>query len=271
VTTLGLIAGGGGLPLAIADGCRAQGRPYWVIRLKGMADPALAAHPGEDVGLAELGRCVRSLRSSGCTRVCFAGVVRRPDFRELKPDLLGLRHLPGVIAAASRGDDALLRAVLGVFEKEGFQVEGVSEAAAALLLPSGRFGRFGPLEDEEADIALAVQAAREVGATDIGQGAIARGGVVVARETCDGTDAMLAAYAEEVQPSGRAGVLAKLPKAHQDMRVDIPTIGVATVEAAAWAGLVGIVGQAGALLVVDPSAVREAADRLRVFIWGLEG
>ena len=266
---LGLIAGGGGLPLAIADGCRAQGREYWVIRLKGLADPALAAHPGEEVGLAELGHCLKSLRRSGCDTVCFAGIVRRPDFSSLRPDLKGLMHLPAVIAAARRGDDAVLRAILEVFEHEGFRVEGVAEAGASLLLPPGPFGRFRPLEEEEADVAAAEQAAREVGATDIGQAAIARDGQVVARETADGTDAMLALYADQA-PGGRGGVLAKIPKPHQDMRVDIPTIGVATVEAAAWAGLVGIVGQAGALLVVDPPAVREAADRLRVFICGLE-
>jgi DUF1009 family protein len=266
---LGLIAGGGGLPVAIAEGLRGSGRPYFVIRLKGMADVALAAHPGEDVGLAELGKCLKALRRAGCDKVCFAGKVRRPDFAVLRPDLKGLAHLPAIMASAKAGDDALLRAVLGVFEKEGFGVEGVGEAGAPLLLQPGPLGRFTPLDSELPDLDMAVQAALEVGRTDIGQAAVARGGVVVAREGEEGTDAMLAAYAEQAQPTGRFGVLAKLPKPHQDMRVDIPTIGVATVEAAAWAGLVGIVGRAGALLVVDPQAVREAADRLRVFVWGL--
>jgi DUF1009 family protein len=266
---LGLVAGGGGLPVAIAEACRTQGRPYFVIRLKGMAEAALGGHPGEDVGLAELGRCLKALKAAGCGSVCFAGNVRRPDFTALRPDLKGLQHLPAIMAAARRGDDALLRAVLKVFEAEGFAVEGVGEAGSSLLLPAGPLGTFQPLESELGDVQLAVRAAQEVGRTDIGQAAVAREGAVVARETEAGTDAMLAAYAEEA-PSGRAGVLAKMPKPHQDLRVDIPTIGVATVEAAAWAGLVGIVGQAGALLVVDAPKVREAADRLRVFVYGLE-
>jgi len=266
---LGLIAGGGGLPVAIAEACRAAGRPYFVIRLKGMADAALGAHPGEDVGLAELGRCLKALKEAGCDTVCFAGNVRRPDFAALKPDLKGLKHLPVIVAAARKGDDALLRAVLEVFEGEGFQIEGVAEAGSSLLLAPGPLGTFQPLESELGDVQAAVRAAQEVGRTDVGQAAIARGGVIVAREAEEGTDAMLAAYAEEAA-SGRGGVLAKMPKPHQDLRVDVPTIGVATVEAAAWAGLVGVVGQAGALLVVDPPKVREAADRLRVFVYGLE-
>lgn len=266
---LGLIAGGGGLPMAIAEACRAADRPYFVIRLRGMADEPLQDHPGDDVGLAELGRCLRALRDAGCEKVCFAGNVRRPDFASLKPDLKGLKHLPGIMAAARRGDDALLRAVLDVFEREGFEVEGVADAGADLLLPPGPLGLFQPLEAELGDVELAIRAAQEVGRTDIGQAAIARAGVVVARETEDGTDAMLSAYAEEAA-SGRGGVLAKMPKPHQDLRVDIPTIGVATIEAAAWAGLVGVVGQAGALLVVDPAAVRETANRLRIFVYGLE-
>jgi DUF1009 family protein len=266
---LGLIAGGGGLPVAIAEACRTEGRPYFTVRLKGMAEADLKAHPGEDVGLAELGRCLKALKAAGCEKVCFAGKVRRPDFAALRPDLKGLQHLPALMTAARQGDDALLRAVLKVFEAEGFEVEGVAEAGASLLLPPGPLGTFRPLDEELGDVQLAIRAAQEVGRTDVGQAAIARGGAVVAQETEDGTDAMLTAYAEGA-PSGRGGVLAKMPKPHQDLRVDIPTIGVATVEAAAWAGLVGIVGQAGALLVVDPPKVRAAADRLRVFVYGLE-
>lgn len=270
MTKLGLIAGGGGLPGAIAQACAEQGRPYFVIRLKGLAEPSLGAHPGEDVGLAELGRCIKALKAAGCERVCFAGIVKRPNFAALKPDLTALKYLPAVAAAAREGDDALLRAVLGVFEKEGFQVEGVGEAGASLLLPWGSLGIFGPLEAEQADMALALDAARRLGLTDVGQAAVARDGEVVALETADGTDAMLAGYATDYEPTGRGGVLAKVPKPRQDLRVDLPTIGVATVEAAAWAGLVGIVGEAGSLLVVDPAAVREAADRLRIFVYGVE-
>ena len=268
---LGLIAGGGGLPVQIARACERQGRPVFVIRLKGLTDPELLNFPGVEAGPVELGRCVKALRGAGCRSVCFAGLIGRPDFATLKPDLLALKYLPGVMAAAKGGDDALLRAILGVFEKEGFHVESVAAAGQTLTLEEGPLGQIAPGPEHLDDIRLALGAAREVGVTDAGQGAVARDGVVLAREDYDGTDAMLGrcAAAPDAAQGERHGVLAKTPKPIQDRRVDLPTIGVATLEHLHAAGLAGVVGEAGALLIVDPDAVREAADRLGLFVMGV--
>lgn len=267
---LGLIAGGGGLPVEIASDCRDRGRPLFVVRLAGLASPKLNDFPGDEAGVAELGRCVRLLRREGCHVVCFAGAVRRPvDFTGLRPDLLALRYLPQVASAARGGDDALLRSILGVFESEGFKVEGVGEAAASLRLGLGPLGAVSPTHAHEPDIAQALAAAWEIGRTDLAQGAVARDGQVIATEGADGTDAMLA----RLEPAGgaRRGVLAKLPKPGQDRRVDLPTIGIRTIERAAEAGLAGVVGAADGILVVDRAAVREAADRHGLFVVGVEG
>jgi len=267
VGRLGLIAGGGGLPIAIAQDCASRGREIFVIRLEGIADPALRTLPGEAAGLAQFGRSVKALRRAGCRSVCLAGMVRHPDFSALKPDLLAMKHLPGVIAAAGKGDDALLRAVLGAFEREGFEVEGAGQAAPGLLLGEGPLGAVSPGPGQQADILAALHAACEVGRTDIAQGAVARGGEIIAREGRGGTDAMLAAL--PAASGDRRGVLAKLPKPNQDRRVDLPTIGVRTIERAAAAGLAGLVGDPQGLLVVERAAVCEAADRLGVFVCGV--
>jgi len=268
---LGLIAGAGGLPVEIAAACAVSGRPCHVIRLRGMADVALQDYPGEEVGLAELGRCIKALRREGCQRVCFAGSVRRPDFAALRPDLGGIKHLPGLLAAARGGDDALLRAVLAMFESEGFDVEGVGQAAEGLLLTEGPLGSVAPGGAEQSDIALAMAAARDLGSRDIGQAAVARMGNILASEQDDGTDAMLRRCIASRPPGPlRQGVLAKVPKPFQDRRVDLPTIGATTIELAAQAGLAGVAGEAGGLLVVDRGAVREAADRLGLFVVGVE-
>jgi DUF1009 family protein len=267
---LGLIAGGGGLPVEIAEDCRSRGRPIFVVRLAGLAEEALKAFPGEDAGVAELGRCVRLLRRAGCEQVCFAGIVRRPaDFSALRPDLRALKYLPRVVAAARGGDDGLLRAILGVFESEGFEIEGVGQAATSLRLGPGALGAVVPGEIHKEDIRTAIEAAWEVGRTDVAQGAVSRDGAVIAREEADGTDAMLKRLPHA--PAERRGILAKLPKPSQDRRVDLPTIGVRTVEQAAEAGLAGLVGAADGLLVVDRAAVRAAADRLGLFILGVDG
>lgn len=271
---LGLIAGGGALPVEVAAFCERAGRPFHVLRLKGFAGPELARFPGVDVGLAEVGKAIDALKKTGARSVCFAGIVTRPDFAALKPDLKGLSILPGAVAAARGGDDALLRYLLGVFEKEGFRAEGADQVMGELKLQEGALGACRPSEADLADVARAVEVAHAIGRLDVGQGAVVCDGLVLAVEAQEGTDAMLYRVAElpvaiRGSPGRRRGVLAKAPKPIQERRVDLPVIGVRTVEGAAAAGLSGIAGEAGALLVLDREAVIEAADRLGVFVWGV--
>jgi UDP-2,3-diacylglucosamine hydrolase len=272
---LGLIAGGGDLPIRLARQCETVGRPLFVIRLKGMADPALKAFDGVDAGIAELGKGIASLKAAGCEAVCLAGVVKRPDFAALKPDLRGLKALPGVIAAARRGDDALLRFLVGEFEAEGFHVEGAHEVAAGMTLAHGPLGRLTPRPEHMLDVYKAFHVAGEIGRLDVGQGAVVCEGLVLAVEAQEGTDDMLARCAGLPEtlhgsPGAARGVLAKRPKPIQEQRVDLPAIGVATVLGAAKAGLAGIVAEAGKALVMDHEAVAKAADELGLFVYGLD-
>jgi len=272
---LGLIAGGGGLPVEIATACRQAGRPLFVVRLRGFAGPELAAFPGADIGLAELGKCIRALKAAGCESVCFAGQVSRPDFAALRPDVRGLKALPGLIAAARHGDDGLLRALLQEFEKEGFTIEGADEAMGDLRLPAGALGKVRPGPDHAGDIARGLHVARELGRLDIGQGAVVCDGLVLAVEAQEGTDAMLRRVADlpgavRGIPEAPRGVLAKAPKPIQETRVDLPTIGLGTIQRAARAGLAGVVGEAGRLLVLDRAEVIALADELGLFVFGVE-
>ena len=272
---LGLIAGGGGLPVEIAEHCRKSGRPLFVIRLKGFAGAELSPYAGAEVGIAELGKCFKALKRAGCKAVCLAGQVNRPDFSALIPDLRGLAVLPAAIAAARKGDDALLRVLIGEFEKEGFAVEGAHEVMDDLGLAAGPLGRVTPSEADLADVHRALDVARAIGRLDIGQGAVVCRGHVLAVEAAEGTDAMLTRVAELPEalrgcPGASCGVLAKAPKPIQETRVDLPTIGPATVHAVARAGLSGIVGEAGGLLVLEREAVIELADELGLFILGVE-
>jgi DUF1009 family protein len=273
MSKLGLIAGGGDLPLALARHCLAVGRPVFVLRLAGFAGPDLAAFDGREVALGELGKTIAALREAGCGAVCMAGLVRRPDFRALRPDARGLAALPGAIAAARSGDDALLSFLLGEFEKEGFAIEGSDQVMAELTVPLGPLGRHAPSQAARADIARALEAARAVGRLDIGQGAVCCDGLILAVEAQEGTDAMLARVqslppAIRGAPDAPRGVLAKACKPGQDSRVDLPTIGPETIRGAIAAGLVGVAGEAGRLLIVDRDAVVELADAAGLFVVG---
>jgi DUF1009 family protein len=271
---LGLIAGAGGLPVEIVRACEAAERPIFVVRLGGLADPAIAEARGVDAGVAEWGKVFAALKKEGCKQVCFAGHVPRPDFANLKPDLRGLAALPGIIAAARKGDDALLRQIVSEIEKEGFVVEGPDEVLSSLTISAGPLGRLAPSERHMADIEQALRAARALGELDIGQGVVVAGGLVLAVEAQEGTDAMLrrcAELPEALRSNGGEpiGVLAKAVKPNQDRRIDLPAIGPATVMGAARAGLAGIVGETGLLLVIDRAAVIQTADDLGLFVVGV--
>ena len=272
---LGLIAGGGSLPVELAQHCEAAGRPFSVLRLRGFAQPVLARYPGVEVGLGEFGKAFKALKAAGCEVVCFAGTVDRPDWSALMPDLRGMKVIPALINAARQGDDALLRRVLDEFEKEGFDIEGAHEVRGEMTLPSGVLGAHAPRPQDQHDIERALLVAREIGKLDVGQGAVVCDGLVLAVEAQEGTDAMLRRVADLPQAirgtaERRRGVLAKVPKPIQETKVDLPTIGVATVQRAARAGLAGVVGEAGRLLIVDREQVIACADDLGLFVYGVE-
>lgn len=270
---LGLIAGGGRLPLQVAEFCERAERPLFVVRLEGSAGPELDRFDGLTSSPTQVGHILDALKRAGCKAVCLAGQVARPDFSKIRLDMKGTLMLPAMAAAAAKGDDALLRFFLGMFEKEGFRVEGATQVMDDLELGLGALGACEPDEDDMRDVEKALEAARVAGRFDIGQGAVVCDGLVLAVEAQEGTDAMLQRIptlpeALRGTPAERRGVLAKAPKPIQERRVDLPTIGVQTVENAAAAGLVGIAGEAHGLIVLDRDAVIEAADRLGIFIWG---
>jgi DUF1009 family protein len=265
---LGLIAGGGQIPDLIRETCRIEGRPLYIAALNGFCDPVTVS--GVEHGwfdLPQVGALLKALKAAGVEEVCLCGSVAKPDFTALKPDLKGALILPRLLKAALTGDDAILRVVVDVFEREGFRPIGADALMTSLLVREKSYGNSLPTTGQSADVALAFAAARDLGAADRGQAAVAAQGKIVGLEDDAGTDALLRRMAAE--PAARGGVLVKCVKPEQDRRVDLPTIGVKTVENAAAAGLAGIAVEAGAALMVDPAATAETADRLGLFLIGL--
>ncbi len=264
---LGIIAGAGRLPVDLAERCRDEARPYHVIRLAGIASPELDAHPGTSVALGQLGRALQALKGAGCTRILFIGKVMRPPLHALKLDWAGFTGLMSVLFSGWQHDDRLHRGISRLFEKRGIHVVGPAEVWPDMLVGEEVLTKRQPTDAESSDITLAVVTALEVGATDRGQGAVVRGGAVIATEGRDHTDGLLARVAAS---GGQGGVLAKFAKPHQDRRVDLPVIGPDTIKAAASARLSGIVIEAGGAILVRRDETVLAADAAGLFIMGLK-
>jgi len=268
---LGIVAGAGVLPRRLAEAASGEGAPF-VVRLSGIADADFSAFESAESGLAEVGKTIRSLKDAGCDAVVLAGVVKRPDFSKLKPDWRGAALLPRVIAAAAKGDGAMLGVLVETLEAEGFLVVGAEEAVRDLLAPEGAIGALAPAAEHWSDIRKAAAIISALGPFDIGQAAVVASGHTLGVEAAEGTDGLLDRCAA-LPPSakggeGRNGVLVKRPKPGQELRVDLPTIGVETVRRADAAGLAGIAVEAGAALLIDREAIAREADRRGLFVWG---
>ncbi|MBP2227230.1 DUF1009 family protein [Azospirillum agricola] len=266
---LAILAGGGTLPARIAAAALGQGRPVFLVAFEGHTDPDTVTglpHLWSRFGAA--GTIIRRLHDEGVGDVVFAGPVKRPSFTELLPDWRTTRFLARV-GARALGDDGLLRAVVRELEEDGFRVVGLHDVLKDLLTTPGPVGSLVPDAEALHDIARAAEVARAMGNLDVGQGAVVQQGIVLAVEAIEGTDAMLARCAGLARP-GPGGVLVKLAKPRQDRRIDLPTMGVTTVENAAAAGLRGIAVEAGGSLLVDRAAVARTADRLGLFVVGID-
>jgi DUF1009 family protein len=275
MTVLGIVAGGGELPIAIAESASDGGKPVFVVALQGIADPDVGRFAHAWVSLGEIGRMSALLREHGCGEVLLVGKVSRPKWSDLSFDAKAMLKLPKVMAAALKGDDALLRAFVEIIEEDGFRAVSAAEAAPGLLATAGVLGQHRPSQQDRADIAQAVQIVRALGALDVGQAVIVCEGLALAVEAAEGTDAMIARVAELPEhlrgsEARRKGVLVKARKPTQDGRTDLPVIGTQTVAKAARVGLAGIAVETGAALIVNKRAVAEAADKSGLFLFGFE-
>lgn len=268
--TLGILAGGGRLPAQVAAAAHAAGRPVFIIGLDGFAEPAvLAPWPHETIRMGAIGRILATLRMHGCQDIVMIGPVRRPSVFDLRPDVEGTRILARIGRAAFAGDDGLLAAVVRVLGEEGFRVLGAHEIMQEALGPRGLLSRTAPDAAATADITRGIAVVRALGLVDVGQCCVVQQGVVLAVEAAEGTDAMLARCGGLARP-GPGGVLVKLVKPGQDRRADLPTVGPATLRAAAAAGLRGVAFEADGTILADRSASIAEADGAGLFLLGLD-
>ena len=272
---IAVIAGSGRLPVDVAESLAAHDCSPFVVMVAGEASPELASYDHEELTVENFAGLAPLLKRQGITHAVFAGAIsRRPKLSALKPSLTLLRFLPRALAALVKGDDGMLRALAGAVETLGVKVVGAHEIAPDRLASEGPMTSLVPRKSDWRDLDVAAEAARAIGVLDIGQGAVAIGGRVIALEGVEGTDGMLERV-KDLRSHGRLagktrGVLVKYAKPSQELRIDLPTIGPTTVIGAHAAGLAGIGVEAERSFVLDLPGVIAEADRLGLFVVGLQ-
>ncbi len=273
---LAIIAGSGKLPLFLAEAARAAGEDPFILRLKNEADADWQGYETAVIGVGDMAGLSSLFEKHRIGRVVMSGAVKkRPAFGEIHVNLRSILKLPMALKTLlAGGDDAVLRMVISLIEAQGCEVLGAHEILPGLLATIGPLGKVTPSADDLRDIGRAADAAETLGRLDVGQGAVSVGGRIVALEGVEGTDAMLARVAglraEGRISQRRKGVIVKLCKPQQDLRADLPTIGISTVENAKAAGLAGIAVEAGRALVVEREAMIAAADQAGLFVVGID-
>ena len=266
---LGILAGGGDLPRVLVQTCHSMQRDVFVVAFEGQADPELTEDiPHLWARLGAAGKVIDCLRKEGVEELVFAGSIRRPSLAELRPDWRAAK----LFAKKGKqlfGDDALLQAVCEELEGEGFNILGAHEVVQDVLAPQGAIGKVSPTDDQLGDIDRGVEVIQALGRLDVGQAAVVQQGLVLGVEAIEGTDALLERCTKHVR-KGDKGVLVKTCKPQQDRRMDMPTVGVRTIENAAQAGLGGVAVQAGQTILLDREKMAERADQLGVFLYGVE-
>jgi hypothetical protein len=263
---LGLIAGGGVFPLMVADAARDKGLRVVAVAHEGETDPLLSEKVDEMawIKLGQLGHLIKVFKKAGVTKTVMAGTINKKKmFENVRPDLRGLTLMSRL---AIFHDDDILRAVAGELQREGIHIVSSAEHLPELLAPRGNLTRKKPNQSEREDVEFGWKIAKELGRLDIGQCVVVRKKTVLAMEAIEGTN-------ETILRGGKLArekaVVVKVSKPNQDLRFDVPAVGLDTIQVMAQVNASVLAIEAGKTLIFDKLAMISYAERSRIVIVSL--
>ena len=222
------------------------------------------------LSIGQLGKGMLILKKYGCKKIIFAGKVTTPNFSKTKFDFKAMYYLPRIIKGAKKGDASIIKTVIEIFKKEGFKIISSTFFNPELLLKRGNYTKMKPDFLSKQDMMRGKSIITDLSGRDIGQGVVIRNSHVVTIEDSDGTDVMLKRasilFKRFSYRNKRQGILLKFPKRNQDLRVDLPTVGIKTIKKCIKIGLKGIVVKANQNIFLDRSKCINLANKNRMFI-----
>jgi len=260
---IGIIAGGGQFPILAADSARKHGFYVVAVAHQGDTDPALADVTDKItwVKLGQLGKIISVLKKEGVKKALMAGTIsKRNMFGRTMPDLKGIALISRL---AIFHDDGILRAVASEFAKEGIEIVSSTQYLPELIAPEGCLTKKKPDKAQEEDIRLGWKVAKELGRLDVGQCVVIRNRSVLALEAIDGTNETITRGG---RIAGKDAVVVKVSKPEQDLRFDVPSAGLETLEVMSGVNASVLAVEAGKTLLFDREKMIEYADKAGISI-----
>jgi len=216
------------------------------------------------VSVGQFGKIINILKDNNCKKVLFAGKVSKPNFSKLKLDLKGIYYIPRIIKASKLGDAAILKEIIKILSQNRIRTENSLKFNPELTLTKGNYCKIKPNSQDKLDIQKGIKTLNKLGQYDFSQGVVVRNNKVISIEGKSGTKKML--KDSKSKKFKNHGVLVKFPKKKQDLRVDLPTIGIKTLKQSKTAGLKGVVVKSKQNIFLDKNKCINFANKNKMFL-----
>ena len=260
---IGLIFGDTDFPKEILKSIKKRKIKYLILDLS-KSKKFIKDKKSYPVSIGQFGKIINILKENNCKKVLFAGKVNKPKFSKLKLDLKGIYYIPRIIKASKLGDAAILKEIIKILSQNKIKTENSLTFNPELSLKKGNYSNIKPNKQDQLDIKKAIKTLSNLRQYNFSQGVVVRNKKVVSIEGKGGTKIML--EKSRSKKFRNHGVLVKLPKKKQDLRIDLPTIGLKTLKQSKNAGLKGIVIKNKQHVFLDKSKCINFANKNKMFI-----
>ena len=261
-TMICLILGDTDFPKKILKNFKIKKLKYFIIDLS-KKNIFKKNHNSFKLNIGQFGKMISLMKEKNCKKVLFAGKIIKPDFSSIKMDIKGFFCLPQIIKAAKIGDAAIIKVIIDILKKEKINVISSIAFNSELSLKKGNYTKVKPNLKDKKDIKMGIDYLNRINAYDHTQGLVVRNGSILRTENIHGTKKMIQLVASKLK---NAGILIKLPKKKQDLRIDLPTIGLDTIKDCKKVGLKGIVMKHKQNIFLDKEACIKFANINKIFI-----
>ena len=260
---IGLIFGDTNFPIEILKKIKKKNFKYLIIDLS-KSKKFKKDKNSYAISIGQFGKIIKILKENKCKKVLFAGKVTKPNFSKLKLDLKGIYYIPRIIKASKLGDAAILKEIIKILKQQSIKTISSISFNPELALKKGNYSKIKPNKEDKKDIIKAIRTLNKLGKYNYSQGTVVRNKKIVAIEGRGGTEKMLKKC--NSKKFRNKGVLVKFPKKKQDLRIDLPTVGLKTLTQCKSAGLNGIVLKSKQNIFLERKKCISFANRNKMFI-----